>query len=202
MVRTALRLESRNNLSARDILIKLNDFVAEDIKQGMFVTIFLAVIETNTGHISIASAGHNPAMHYVSQTGQAHLLNPGGMPVGIKVDQVNFAHSIQEQDLTLEKEDILLIYTDGVTEGRGNKNAPYGSERLIELLKENSRLSPVKMARNIEEDIMRFIGKNDQHDDITMVILKNSDRQDDLQISDESQKDLTADSHAGPDATP
>lgn len=177
MVRTALRLEARHNRSARDILIKLNNFVADDIKQGMFVTIFLAVIETNTGRINIASAGHNPAIHYVSRSGEAHLLNPPGMPVGIKVDQVDFADSLREQSLILEKEDVLLIYTDGVTEGRGSKNIPYGSERLIELLKEHSGLSASNMAGNIEEDIIRFIGKNDQHDDITMVILKHSGNQ-------------------------
>jgi serine phosphatase RsbU (regulator of sigma subunit)/anti-sigma regulatory factor (Ser/Thr protein kinase) len=194
MVRTALRLESRHNLSARDILIKLNDFVAEDIKQGMFVTIFLAVIETNTGKINIASAGHNPALHYECRSGEAHLLNPGGMPVGIKIDQVDFTQSIHEQNLTLDKDDILLIYTDGVTEGRGSNNTPYGSERLVELLKEHARLLPEAIARTIEDDIIRFIGKNDQHDDITMVILKNSGRENDPGATDMGKTDEVADS--------
>ncbi len=172
VVRTALRLEARGNRSARDILIRLNEFIAEDIKRGMFVTILLAVIDTKTGRINFASAGHNPILHYAAQTKEAIFLNAPGMPVGIKVDGNEFAKSLGEAELTLKENDFILIYTDGLTEGRGEQRNAYGTDRIIDILKECDQRSAKEVAAAIEDDILRFIGRRDQHDDITMVILK------------------------------
>ena len=173
MVRTAMRLEARETRSAREILIKLNSFVAEDIKQGMFVTILLAIIDTRTGKIDFASAGHNPVIHFVSRTKDALFLNAPGMPVGIRGGRVEFADAMKSAEITLEENDFLVIYTDGVTEGRGSHINAYGTGRIVEILKENGDRSAAELAQVIEADIIRFIGKTDQHDDITMVILKH-----------------------------
>jgi sigma-B regulation protein RsbU (phosphoserine phosphatase) len=174
MVRTALRLECRERRSAREILIKINEFVAEHIKQGMFVTILLAIIDTETKRIDFASAGHNPIIHFVNRTQEGHFLNAPGMPVGIKSDRIVFADVMKGAEITLAEDDFLLIYTDGVSEGRGRHKGAYGTSRIIELLKENGGRSAGDMAQVIESDIARFVGKEDQFDDITMVILKNS----------------------------
>jgi sigma-B regulation protein RsbU (phosphoserine phosphatase) len=173
MVRTVLRLEARENRSACDILVKVNDYISGDIKQGMFVTILLAVIDTKTGKINFASAGHNPIIHYLSKTGKAQLLNAPGMPVGIKSNHKGFAKAMKSAEVTMEENDFLLIYTDGVTEGKGAHEAAYGTDRIIEILQENKDQSAEEMARTIDADIARYIGKEDQSDDITMVILKN-----------------------------
>jgi serine phosphatase RsbU (regulator of sigma subunit)/anti-sigma regulatory factor (Ser/Thr protein kinase) len=174
MVRTVLRLESRENRSARKILVKVNDFVADDIKQGMFVTILLAVIDTRSGKINFASAGHNPIIHFDSEKREAAFLNAPGMPVGIKAEQVDFAEAMKTAEITLKENDFLLIYTDGVTEGRGQHKNAYGTERIIEIIKENSDKSAAEVTRLMESDIIRFVGKADQYDDITMVLLKRT----------------------------
>jgi len=196
MVRTALRLEGRNNRSARNILVKVNEFVADDIKQGMFVTVLLAVIDTRKGKINFASAGHNPILHFSSAKKEARFVNTHGIPVGIKADKVDFAESIEEEQITLEKDDFLLIYTDGVTEGRGQHKNAYGTDRIVEILNENRQESASEMARIIEADIARFMGKSLQHDDITMVILKHgSDSQETGENSNRDRKS-NEDSHA------
>ncbi len=174
MVRTVLRLEARGSRSARDILIKVNDFVAGDIKQGMFVTILLAVIDSRSRKINFASAGHNPMIYYNSRKREARFLNAPGMPVGIKADHVDFAKAMKAAEIKFEENDFLLIYTDGVTEGRGQHENAYGTERITDMLTEHDDKTAMELAELIESDIIRFIGKADQHDDITMVILKSN----------------------------
>ncbi|MDD4053163.1 MAG: SpoIIE family protein phosphatase, partial [candidate division Zixibacteria bacterium] len=173
MVRTALKLEAKGNRSARDILVRLNDYVVDDIKRGMFVTILLAVIDIRTRKVNFASAGHNPIIHYVSRDHEALFLNAKGMPVGIKTDRAEFAAGLEEAVINLAPEDFLVIYTDGVTEGRGDQQRAYGTDRVIDIVRENQDRTAGEIASAIEDDIVRFIGKHDQHDDITMVILKN-----------------------------
>ena len=172
MVRTTLQLEARERHSARDILVRINDFTARHIKPGMFVTILLAVVDTRTGRINFASAGHNPLLHYSHRTGEAHFLNPPGMPVGLKANGQGFADAMKAAEMTLEPDDFVLIYTDGVTEERGPHGRAYGVDKIVEIIKENGDRSAAELARVIEADIARFIGKEVQHDDITMVILK------------------------------
>jgi serine phosphatase RsbU (regulator of sigma subunit)/anti-sigma regulatory factor (Ser/Thr protein kinase) len=173
MVRTALRLEAKGNRSSRDILLRLNDYVVDDIKRGMFVTILLAVIDTRSRRVNFASAGHNPIIHYSHCTHEALFLNAKGMPVGVKTDRMEFASGLEEAIIELEPDDFLVIYTDGVTEGRGGEYRAYGTDRVIDIIRENENGSAGDAASAIEDDIVRFIGKHDQHDDITMVILKN-----------------------------
>lgn len=173
MVRMALRLEAKGNRSARDIVRRLNDHIADDIKRGMFVTILLAVIDTRTRMVNFASAGHNPVIHYRGRSGEAVFINAKGMPVGIKTDRAAFAAGLEEATISLEPDDYLVIYTDGITEGRGDQQRAYGTDRVVDIIRESREHSAADVAAAIEKDIVRFIGKQDQHDDITMVILKN-----------------------------
>lgn len=188
MVRTVLRLEARGNHSARDVLIKVNDFVVDDIKAGMFVTILLAIIDTKKRVINFASAGHNPIIHFASADKKAESINAPGMPVGLKGHDSDFANAMESAKITMKDNDFLLIYTDGVTEGRGYNKDAYGTGRLIELLEENTEKSGEEMAKIIEADIARFVGSNEQHDDITMVILKSCPAGDDDEVSEDTKE--------------
>ena len=172
IIRTALRLEAMGNRSARDILVKLNNFVAADIKRGMFVTILLAIIDSRRGRINFSSAGHNPILHFDSQKAQANYLNTGGMPVGIDRDGKKFEKILESSEIEVAENDFLLIYTDGITECRGPGGKSYGTDHIVDILRENNNKSATEVACLIEEDIIRFISNEDQHDDITMVILK------------------------------
>jgi serine phosphatase RsbU (regulator of sigma subunit)/anti-sigma regulatory factor (Ser/Thr protein kinase)/uncharacterized membrane protein affecting hemolysin expression len=186
MVRTALRLEARDSTSARDVLIKVNNYVSGNIKSGIFVTILFAIVNTESGNINFASAGHNPLLHFRSNSQEADFINSGGMPVGLKSSRDKFAEAIKSAELKLRENDFLVIYTDGVTEERGQNNKAYGTERIVDILKENHSDSAEKIARLFESDIARFVGKNDQHDDITMVILKKCSQS---EYSSESKAD-------------
>ena len=173
MIRTAIRLEARGNHSPSDILAKVNDFVAEDVKKGMFITIFFIVLDSKNRQISFASAGHNPMILYRRDTDKCYFLNPKGIPLGLTLpDNISFGGSLNADKLKLKKDDTLVIYTDGITEAMNANNDQYGNDRLIEFIKSNSSLSPEDFATALDQDLARFTGNALQNDDITLVVIK------------------------------
>ena len=154
MIRTALRMEARGNHSAAEVMARMNDFVTEDMKKGMFVTIFYSILDSKNRIISYASAGHNPMILYRAETDETYFLNPRGFPVGIKLpDDTLFRRSIDVEKIKLKKDDMLVIYTDGVTEAMNGDRDQYGEDRLIRLIKECGRLSPQEFMDRLNADI-------------------------------------------------
>jgi anti-anti-sigma factor len=173
MIRTALRMEARGNYSAAEVMARMNDFVTEDMKKGMFVTIFYAILDSKNRIISYASAGHNPMILYRAETDETYFLNPRGFPVGISLpDDTLFRRSIDVEKIKLKKDDMLVIYTDGVTEAMNEMRQQYGEERLIQLIKESGKLSPQEFIELLSNEIKGFTGDQAQNDDITVVAIK------------------------------
>ncbi|MBP2681737.1 MAG: Serine phosphatase RsbU, regulator of sigma subunit, partial [Candidatus Krumholzibacteriota bacterium] len=136
MIRTALRMEARGNKNASDVMAKMNDFVTDDMKKGMFVTMFYVILDSTNRIISYANAGHNPMILYRAESNETFFLNPKGFPVGISLpDETLFRKSISLEKIKLKKDDMLVIYTDGVTEAMNERRDQYGEERLIAALK-------------------------------------------------------------------
>jgi len=173
MIRTALRMEARGNYSAAEVMSRMNDFVTEDMKKGMFVTIFYSILDSKNRIISYASAGHNPMILYRAETDETYFLNPRGFPVGISLpDDTLFRRSIDVEKVKLKKDDMLVIYTDGVTEAMNENRDQYGEERLIQLIKASGKLSPQEFIDRLSEHIKDFTGDQPQNDDITVVAIK------------------------------
>ena len=173
MIRTALRLESTGNLSPTDILSRVNRFVADDVKKGMFITIFFITLDSKNRSISYASAGHNPMILYRKDLDSCYFLNTRGMPLGISLPEgVTFEESLLADRVRLKKDDMLIVYTDGITEAMNNVDEQYGNDRLIEFIRENSELSPEEFVAKLDSDINRFTAGAPQNDDITLVVIK------------------------------
>lgn len=181
MIRTALRMEARGNKNASDVMSKMNDFVTDDMKKGMFVTMFYVILDSKNRIISYASAGHNPMILYRGASKDIFFLNPKGFPVGISLpDETLFRRSIGLEKIKLKKDDMLVIYTDGVTEAMNEKREQFGEERLVQLVKTNGHLHPTKFIELLEKEIKRFTGGNAQNDDITVVAVKEKLTADDV----------------------
>ncbi len=90
MIRTALRTEARGVYSAAEVLARVNDFVINDMKKGMFVTVFYAILDSKRRRINYASAGHNPMILYRGATRKTYYLNPHGFPIGIALPGGSF----------------------------------------------------------------------------------------------------------------
>ncbi len=181
MIRTALRMEARGNKNASDVMAKMNDFVTDDMKKGMFVTMFYVILDSKNRIISYASAGHNPMILYRAESNETYFLNPKGFPVGISLpDETLFRKSISLEKIKLKKDDMLVIYTDGVTEAMNETREQYGEDRLIASIKKYGDLHPTEFISALEHDVRAFTGGNAQNDDITVVAIKEKLAADDV----------------------
>ncbi len=173
MIRTAIRLESRGARSPVDILCNVNEFVTEDVRKGMFITIFMVVIDTQQRKISFASAGHNPMILYRKDDDKTYFMNPRGIPLGITLpDGVSFEENLESQGVRLKKGDMLVVYTDGITEAMNPRKQQYGMEKFLRFIRDNSDLSPDEFAEKFQDDLSQFTQGAEQNDDITMVVIK------------------------------
>ncbi len=173
MIRTALRLESRGNKNPADVLAKVNRFVADDMKRGMFVTMFYLILDSRNRIIHYASAGHNPMILYRRSARQTYYLNPSGFPVGIQLpDLTLFDRKIETDSIRLQEDDILVLYTDGITEAMNIERELYREERFLDAIRDNAHLDVGEFVKSINSDIKTFTGGAQQNDDITFVSIK------------------------------
>ena len=173
MIRQTLRTESRGLKDAAEVLSRVNSCVVDDIKKGMFVTIFYLIIDTKTRSLNYASAGHNPMILYRASTKQTYYLNPKGFPIGVQLPEKDFFKKYIESDtIKLAKDDILLVYTDGITEAMNSKRELFGEERLQKALHKYGHLDAAEFVEKLKDSIYSFTEGNPQYDDITLVAIK------------------------------
>ena len=173
MIRTAVRLESRGNKNPADVLSRVNRFVANDMKRGMFVTMFYIILDSRNREIHFASAGHNPMILYRGSSKQTYYMNPSGFPVGIQLPDIDlFAKKIKTDSIRLREDDILVVYTDGITEAMNHNRELFREERFQESIRNNSHLDVGEFVKSINNELKQFTGGAPQNDDITYVAIK------------------------------
>jgi len=175
MIRTALRLEARGNKNAADVLSKVNTFVTDDIRRGMFVTMFYVYLDSRERVVSFASAGHNPMILYRGKSKETYYQNPSEFPVGITLPDINlFREKIQMDRIRLHPDDVMVLYTDGITEAMNSSRELYGEERFLAAIRKFGHLDVVEFVKSVKEDILSFTGGFEQNDDITLVAIKEN----------------------------
>ena len=173
MIRTALRLEARGNKSSSDVLVKVNKFVSEDIKKGMFITMFYLILDSKNRIVNYSSAGHNPVILYRSTTKKSYYLNPEGFPVGISLDDEDlFEKSIRTDNMRLMKGDFLVAYTDGVTEAMNPDREQFGEERFLDAIRRHGHEQVTEFVKSIQDEIVDFTQGQSQNDDITLLAIQ------------------------------
>jgi serine phosphatase RsbU (regulator of sigma subunit)/anti-sigma regulatory factor (Ser/Thr protein kinase) len=173
MIRTALRLEARGNKNPADVLARVNKFVTDDMKRGMFVTMFYLVLDSRNRIIHYASAGHNPMILFRGKTKQTYYLNPSGFPVGIQLPDISlFDQKIEQDSIRLREDDLLVLYTDGITEAMNPKRELYHEERFLDAVRNNSQYDVAEFIKRIKDDVKDHTKGFPQNDDITYVAIK------------------------------
>ena len=173
MIRTALRLEARGNKNPADVLSRVNRFVTDDMKRGMFVTMFYIVLDSRNRIIHYASAGHNPMILYRGSTKQTYFLNPSGFPVGIQLPDISlFEQKIEQDSIRLREDDLLVLYTDGITEAMNSKRELYREERFLDAVRTNAHVDVTDFINHVKNDIKSHTQNYAQNDDITFVAIK------------------------------
>jgi len=177
MLRTVIQIHARDTASAREILLPVHEYLSDNIPPGMFITVLLALLDARASKLSFVSAGHNPILHYQAATHRVSKINPAGMPLGVPVTLgKSFAETLEELELILKPGDVILLYTDGITDTTNRDGVQFGTERLERFLIEKGRdfeSSPIaKLARALVDEIDNFSGFTKQNDDITFLLLR------------------------------
>ena len=181
MIRTALRTIAHGNKNAADVLSRVNDFVINDMKRGMFVTVFYVILDSHNRTINYASAGHNPMILYRGQTNKSYYLNPRGFPIGINLpDRTLFRKSIESDAIHLKEGDVLIAYTDGITEAMNAQREKFGEERFLSVIRKCGHMKVDPLVDHIRDEIKAFTGGEAQSDDITLVAIKEKMKAEDV----------------------
>jgi phosphoserine phosphatase RsbU/P len=144
----------------------VNRYLAENIPANRFVTLFYAELDPESGALSFLNAGHNPPL-IVHSAGTVEQLASGGLPLGIKPDA-----EYREGRTQLQQGDVLVVYSDGVTEAMSPAGEEFGATRLYEVVSRNIEASAAGIRDRIESSLTKFSQGTSAADDITLVIVK------------------------------
>jgi phosphoserine phosphatase RsbU/P len=174
VVRCTLRAMALDNLSPKDVLVKVNERVYADTKENVFVTMTYGILHTQTGTLKFCRAGHEPVVTVKEAAGPVQLSSPDGIAMGLVGSEL--FGMLEEKVLQLEPGDIAVMYTDGVIEAMNDTDVEYGQQRFFDLLVTNRDKSPQEIIENTLADIEVFTGGHPQHDDITLVAIRVKER--------------------------
>jgi sigma-B regulation protein RsbU (phosphoserine phosphatase) len=154
--------------SAARILAKLNELLYDDLERaGHFITACCAMVDAETRELRYANAGHPPALLLRAGESRWSTLEANGMPLGI-----SRAIDFSEVNVALRTGDIVVFYTDGITEARNDADEMFGANRLGELVVAHRHDEPEKLVTAVLADLHRFSGGGQPDDDITIVVMK------------------------------
>ena len=160
--------------SPRQLLIEANRILAGALDSRSFITMLYAVIDLEAGTLTYARAGHTPLI-YASQDGGrrvVRVLAPDGLVLGLHGFERHFAELLEEHQMAVRPGDVAVLFTDGVTEAMNEQDDMFGEERLARLLEDDAGDSSDVLHERILRDVDAFVGTADQHDDMTMVLLR------------------------------
>ena len=169
-VRTLLRNNALNNLSAGDVIARTNRIIASDNPSVHFVTVFYLILNLKTGNATYCNAGHNPPI-LIRKSGIGLLTTEEGAGKGVAVGVLEDAE-YTDAVLLLNKGESLVIYTDGATEAFNLEQKMFGEERLIQCVRDNSSLPNRDIWDRIFQAVSGFQAGREQFDDITILFLK------------------------------
>jgi serine phosphatase RsbU (regulator of sigma subunit) len=162
----AIHAQSASHDSLVATISAVNRYLADNIPANRFVTLFYAELDPESGSMSFLNAGHNPPL-IVHSAGTVEQLASGGLPLGIKRDA-----EYREGRTQLQLGDVLVIYSDGVTEAVSPTGEEFGPTRLYEVVSRNVEASAAGIRDRIESSLTKFAQGTSAADDITLVIVK------------------------------
>jgi phosphoserine phosphatase RsbU/P len=162
----AIHAQSASHDSLVATISAVNRYLADNIPANRFVTLFYAELDPDSGSLAFLNAGHNPPL-IVHAAGTVEQLSSGGLPLGIKRDA-----EYREGRTQMQLGDVLVIYSDGVTEAVSPSGEEFGPTRLYEVVSRNVEASAAGIRDRIESSLTKFAQGTSAADDITLVIVK------------------------------
>jgi sigma-B regulation protein RsbU (phosphoserine phosphatase) len=154
------------------VLTRVNEHLRRNLSRGTFVTMVYAVIDADRGRLEYTRAGHNPPL-LVRAGGEGDFLTAPGVALGA-TGRSTFEAVTRVEAVDIEPGDLVVFYTDGVTEAMDLRGEEYGEERLVDRMRRVAA-SPASAAEAVDallRDVRAFAGRAPQHDDITIVAIR------------------------------
>ena len=167
VARNLFRVVSQQGLPPAEIADKLNNALSEDNDSGMFVTMFIGIIDLPTGRLDFCNAGHNPPVikmpdgstHFIDMEANAPLGLWAGLPYeGESIDDISGCP--------------FFVYSDGLNEAENENHDQYGDDLLLEMLEKHEFVSSQQTVEMMKADVVRHANGAEQSDDLTMLCVK------------------------------
>jgi len=171
--RSVLRAEAARNPSPADVLRKVNRQLYPDIKEDMFISMAYLILDHQRNGVTLARAGHDAPLLYKRASQSVTPLKSPGMVVGIDSGNV-FDRLTTDFAVPLERDDCLVLYTDGVTEALNSAGDEFGLDRMIQSVRASASDGAQTIVKRIIEDVRNFIGSLPQNDDITLIAIRKT----------------------------
>jgi sigma-B regulation protein RsbU (phosphoserine phosphatase) len=174
MTKSTIHALSEENLTTRDLVLKLNRHLCTLLKKQKFISLVFAEYSAENGTFTWAGAGHEHVLvvrHGQKGDHEVEAVVTGGVVLGVFDD---IEDDITQKSLTLRKGDKIILYTDGVTEARNADNEMFTLEQLVEIIRQEPSLSAHDLLSHINKKLQQFIDDTPQYDDITLVVMEKT----------------------------
>jgi sigma-B regulation protein RsbU (phosphoserine phosphatase) len=165
--KSCLHTQIMSSYDISDVMSILNNMVYRFVQSNMFMTFCYLIVDIEDHTISFCNAGHNYPYHYRSKLDRLDSLESGTHPMGISENI-----SCEIERVSYDKGDMLVLYTDGITEALNSQGEEFGNERLESLIVNNTNLSASELKEHIINELNKHCEDNAYEDDVTLVIAK------------------------------
>ena len=165
-LQAAFRAQAQSGKSPKDVVTSVNEFLGATMEASRFVTLFYAIFDPGKNELTYCSAGHNPPLVWRSD-GSLEWLGEGGLILS-PVSRVPY----EEHTVSFKSGDLVVIYTDGVTEAENATEVQWEEPGLEKSLTRGSRDSATEVGNRIKSDLEKFVAGHEQSDDLTLTIIR------------------------------
>lgn len=171
--RSVLRSQAPQNSSPADVLKAVNRQLYPDIREDMFISMAYLVLDHKSGSVTMARAGHDAPLLYRRAEENVTTVKPPGMVVGIDSGSV-FDRITNDFAIGLERDDCLVLYTDGVTEALDSNGNEFGIERMMQSVRASAEKGAPAVVSRLIDELRSFVGAQPQNDDITLIVIRKT----------------------------
>ncbi len=168
--RMSLLAEIRNEFAIRAVMRKLNKLLYESTERGRFVTAFYGVLDWRNGVLIFSNAGHNPPL-LLRADGTTEELSEGGVALGVLEDT-----TYEERPLAVGHGDVVVLYTDGVSEAENESGDQFGPERIESIVRAHPEHGARELTQDIVAAVLDWAGERGLGDDLTLLVMRKLPR--------------------------
>ncbi|MDP4172340.1 MAG: SpoIIE family protein phosphatase [Bacteroidota bacterium] len=168
-LQTMMRLYCQDGKSPKEVLVEVNRRIYESIERNWFITLNLALFDTERKTVKFCRAGHSPLLLLCGN--EMSEYQPKGIGLGLEVGKI-FSDTLEEIEIGMETSQTYAFYSDGVSEAMNKESELFGVDRLTHVISENQTESSQMIIGSIMNSLESFRDGREQNDDITMVLIK------------------------------